>query len=99
MADNANKPLKLPPGAKLISQGSTPIDYDALAKQYGATSSQASSQVDYDALAKQHGALDNQSKGADPWDRYKTSSPKLPTGAKLVSDGAATPEQGPWTKY
>lgn len=31
-----------------------PIDYEALAKQYGAVSSQS---VDYDALAKQHGAI------------------------------------------
>src|SRR5690349_16823087 len=36
---------------------STPtIDYDALAKKYGAVSSAAPS-VDYDALAKQHGAI------------------------------------------
>lgn len=33
-----------------------PIDYSALAKQYGATQSTAPA-VDYDALAKQHGAI------------------------------------------
>src|SRR5439155_2850761 len=37
--------------------GASQIDYDALAKKYGATSSQ----VDYDALAKQHGALSSSS--------------------------------------
>ena len=39
-----------------MSQG-TQIDYDALAKQYGATAAPAQA-VDYDALAKQHGAIE-----------------------------------------
>jgi hypothetical protein len=39
------------------------IDYDALAKQYGATSSTPGG-IDYDALAKQHGAIS--STGAVP---------------------------------
>lgn len=45
-----------------MSQGAQ-IDYDALAKQYGATSSQPAASggnVDYDALAKQFGATSSQ---------------------------------------
>src|SRR5438309_1060128 len=38
-----------------MSQGAQ-VDYDALAKQYGATSA-PSAGVDYDALARQHGAV------------------------------------------
>jgi hypothetical protein len=38
----------------------TNIDYDALAKQYGATSSAPPGAVDYDALAKQYGATSSQ---------------------------------------
>jgi hypothetical protein len=41
-----------------MADGAT-VDYDALAKQYGETSS-APAQVDYDALAKQHGAISSE---------------------------------------
>jgi hypothetical protein len=38
------------------------VDYDAIAKQYGATSSS----IDYDALAKQHGAISSDAGQAEP---------------------------------
>ncbi len=40
------------------------IDYDALAKQHGAT---AGSDIDYDALAQQHGAIQTTGEKGSPW--------------------------------
>lgn len=52
------------------------VDYDALAKQYGATSS-APAQIDYDELAKQHGATSSESP--------QTWNARADTGQPLVT--------------
>jgi len=59
-----------------MSQGAQ-IDYDALAKQYGAVSSTpASAGIDYDALAKQYGATSSVAPSE------KTVAPQGPTPAQ-----------------
>lgn len=66
------------------------VDYEALAKQAGATSSKPAG-VDYAALAKQAGAVSSQSAGhgvSGSWDAEPSTTQKVISGAKDVGVGA-----------
>jgi hypothetical protein len=74
----------------------TQVDYDALAKQYGAVSSQPAT-VDYDALAKQYGAVESKPQNrpdfaANPPGIPKPFVPGLTSGGPHVA--AYNPETG-----
>ena len=61
-----------------------PVDYDALAKQYGSVSPPDSAEVDYDALAKTYGATQSEAK-AD------VDSAKLPPEVRSAVAGVPRP--------
>lgn len=70
------------------------VDYDALAKQYGATSS-AVPQVDYDALAKQNGAISSAQRPAPSlWERIRAKVVGSPDQVAAMKSAASQTPAG-----